>query len=79
MTRIILGLQYSNLYANMPHTLRQKEVWYKMQLSDNLVLTVPSEVLVRVFLKMLLQEKHINNATYMNAMRELDRKAERRK
>jgi len=51
-----------------------------MESSDNkLVLAVPSEVLVRIFLKMLLQENYINNATYLNAMRELDRKERRRK
>ena len=49
-----------------------------MKSSDNkLVLAVPSEVLVRVFLKLLLQKNYINNTTYSNAMKELDKKTER--
>lgn len=47
-----------------------------MQFNDKIILTVPSEVLVRVFLKKLLQENYINNATYLNAMEELDRRTE---
>ena len=48
-----------------------------MKPSDKLTLTVPSEVLVRVFLKVLLQKNYINNATYSNALKELDKKTER--
>ena len=51
-------------------------MWDKMQFNDKIILTVPSEVLVRVFLKKLLQENYINNATYLNAMEELDRRTE---
>ena len=53
--------------------------WYKVKPTDKLMLTIPSEVLVRVFVELLLRENYINNATYLNAMRELDRKEGRRK
>ena len=50
-----------------------------MKPSDKLMLAVPSEVLVRVFVELLLRENYINNATYLNAMKELDRKEGKRK
>ena len=54
-------------------------MWDKIQFNDKRILTVPSEVLVRVFVELLLRENYINNATYLNAMKELDRKEGRRK
>ena len=43
-------------------------MWDKIQFNDKRILTVPSEVLVNVFLKLLLQKNYINNATYLNAI-----------
>lgn len=65
MSYINLKLQGRDFHANIPHTLRQKEVWYKMETRNNI--QINRHELQLVFLELLYKEKLINKETYYAA------------
>ena len=63
-----------NLYANIPHNLRKKSEVVSIVINEHEGYQITNETLVKVLLRILLNEGYIDNATYGACIEEINDK-----